>query len=870
MSLSAVNNINSIFRQDSCDGIGGSAAVGSGALLDMLAEVASQKLYNEVTSENNTNNCKDSSDTTSRQNKKKLNLAIKYCEGSETVATNSKRNSHRSSDVINKKPQYQPYYPSNNSKGSLCYRMTASQIRALSAGQLIRLFTILEGDEIKKTFYFQCRFLPTCNKRFFSFGSEEKARHLVKQHLNDHVQDLHSDTFIEVPHKYELNRRNSCEKHLKKIPNGKINNKSSLKEKRKVISSEVKEREFGDKAEERFEVQIKPMVVTKSSSLINDSEVYSSTTVAASVSPSFERVISNDAVKHIELIRDHNYYRYLHMNNSVTASNISCYSNNNNNNNSSSNCNSDDGANELTRTPCNDSQKGDTGNNIYSLEKQNKTDSCSSLSAFKYVIHNQLQPVTSLPDVPDVPVSAHSDVDNDGIVVKMEESSHQLIPVHTAVDMSVDYITPVGHEVVVETENAAYEVNDNIINDVNNCRNNDQICQPYNFEENVITDVEVSNCIKRSNFTPDETLKSTTVHHEKKPKGKAKFIGQSAEEREMAVEMIKALKSDKGGGLECQICRPKRVFTAPTTLISHYRSHAGIKPYECLLCKAVFTRQHSLNYHLLIHLNQTRFTCDVCGRKFRHPSHFKEHQRRHTGESPFHCPDCTLRFKTRNTYKRHLKTRHGKILMHSGTIVSDAPITKTASKMTEIKTNKIDEEMGINSIKNEIESVDDTITNSTVMTISGLRECHNNTISIINNSNNNDLDKENNSNTGINCKGKNCQNITTSDVLTRRVSASVISGVNLIKQNHITTNNNSGAILLSIVPSLQHQQQHSSLSGTKAAAVLLLTTGKTSSNDNNVIIDGNASGNNGSSSNIIIEGNEGLTSTPVAVITSNK
>lgn len=63
----------------------------------------------------------------------------------------------------------------------------------------------------------------------------------------------------------------------------------------------------------------------------------------------------------------------------------------------------------------------------------------------------------------------------------------------------------------------------------------------------------------------------------KKPKGKAKFIGQSAAEKEMAVRMIETMKLKQGSGepLECQICIPPRVFTAPTTLISHYRSHAG-------------------------------------------------------------------------------------------------------------------------------------------------------------------------------------------------------------------------------------------------------------------------------------------------------
>ncbi|XP_012148828.2 uncharacterized protein LOC100881441 isoform X1 [Megachile rotundata] len=157
-----------------------------------------------------------------------------------------------------------------------------------------------------------------------------------------------------------------------------------------------------------------------------------------------------------------------------------------------------------------------------------------------------------------------------------------------------------------------------------------------------------------------------------KPKGKAKFIGTSKEEREMALAFMDRIKkkgNPTGSNLECRICNPPRSFTAPTTLVSHYRSHAGIKPYECRICRAVFTRRHSLKYHMLIHQNQTRFTCGDCGKKFRHPSHFREHRRRHTGEAPFGCDDCGQRFKTRNTYKRHLKTRHGKVLTTTGELL---------------------------------------------------------------------------------------------------------------------------------------------------------------------------------------------------------
>ena len=132
-----------------------------------------------------------------------------------------------------------------------------------------------------------------------------------------------------------------------------------------------------------------------------------------------------------------------------------------------------------------------------------------------------------------------------------------------------------------------------------------------------------------------------------KPKGKAKFIGTSKEEREMALILIEKIRkkgNPTGNNLQCRICDPPRSFTAPTTLVSHYRSHAGIKPYECRICRSVFTRRHSLKYHMLIHQNQTRFTCTDCEKKFRHPSHFREHRRRHTGEAPFGCEDCGQRY----------------------------------------------------------------------------------------------------------------------------------------------------------------------------------------------------------------------------------
>ncbi|TRY68688.1 hypothetical protein TCAL_05099 [Tigriopus californicus] len=139
-------------------------------------------------------------------------------------------------------------------------------------------------------------------------------------------------------------------------------------------------------------------------------------------------------------------------------------------------------------------------------------------------------------------------------------------------------------------------------------------------------------------------------------------------EKQLAFKAIEHLQSLGSAQTEywCTICVPHRRYTSYSTVLGHFRSHSGFRPFECPVCHDFFTRQHSLNYHMLIHNNETRFTCDDCGKKFRHPSHFKVHKRKHTGESPYHCVSCQSRFKTRNTYKRHLKLTHHLILTKTG------------------------------------------------------------------------------------------------------------------------------------------------------------------------------------------------------------
>ena len=91
----------------------------------------------------------------------------------------------------------------------------------------------------------------------------------------------------------------------------------------------------------------------------------------------------------------------------------------------------------------------------------------------------------------------------------------------------------------------------------------------------------------------------------KRAKNEPKFVSQSVIERELALQYIGELKQQRGSSLHCKICSPVRNFTAPTTLLSHNRTHvgnicniiflnkkystelkfclSGIKPYECRL-----------------------------------------------------------------------------------------------------------------------------------------------------------------------------------------------------------------------------------------------------------------------------------------------
>lgn len=105
----------------------------SGALLDMLAEVASQKLLFSPMKRKSGND-----------NRKTINEAT----------------------------------------------ITLPQVKSLSTNQLIKLFSTTEFNEMKKLYSFHCAFDQNCEAKFISFGNENRAKEKFKKHLLVHLETL--------------------------------------------------------------------------------------------------------------------------------------------------------------------------------------------------------------------------------------------------------------------------------------------------------------------------------------------------------------------------------------------------------------------------------------------------------------------------------------------------------------------------------------------------------------------------------------------------------------------------------------------------------------------------------------------------------
>ncbi|XP_047486059.1 uncharacterized protein LOC125037099 isoform X1 [Penaeus chinensis] len=565
---------------------------------------------------------------------------------------------------------------SGNRKPSEYEVLTLEQVSNMTDNLLVKLFSDFESNEMWRRFTYTCRMLPAaCSQFFQSFGSEHKARAGMKAHLLSHLKSL-----LEV-HNSEQSRQNYI---LESVPARKrrlCEQESSTTKRRgasvsnrttKLSATPKTPTRGGENSRSRKAVHMTPEKENDSKRKIavfskehKKMEVATSYLQADNIkkeNKSLQEIPRNETKpkRKLETSRD-SRTRAKKIKAVVPEGPLQNDDMNNNNNNNGDMKMEVKSELEEGNPPMQQAVSHDHGYLKANPSLKAESTACRAFTpSEQYSLEDSQQGHhQQLPQVSGI-VEESAGISMSGKEIPSREDHSTLLHEHMNQELqggimaqdSGSSSTPlpvVGCEVEF-TPDQQYKVMRSadlpVVYDHNN--------PPSNIQT-------VSRIIERDEYKV-----------RKKPKGRAKFIGQSKVEKEMALKLITEIRSLPVMALdtlECKICHPPRLFTAPSTLLSHYRSHAGIRPYECRICEAVFTRQHSLNYHMLIHTNQTRFTCVDCGRKFRHPSHFKEHRRRHTGESPYECSDCLMRFKTRNTYKRHLRTRHGKLLTTQGAII---------------------------------------------------------------------------------------------------------------------------------------------------------------------------------------------------------
>eukprot|EP00035_Acanthoeca_spectabilis_P023458 m.449434 g.449434 ORF g.449434 m.449434 type:complete len:254 (+) comp19819_c0_seq1:134-895(+) len=79
---------------------------------------------------------------------------------------------------------------------------------------------------------------------------------------------------------------------------------------------------------------------------------------------------------------------------------------------------------------------------------------------------------------------------------------------------------------------------------------------------------------------------------------------------------------------KCEEC--DKVFKQSSSLKTHMRSHAGIKPFVCSVCQKNFSASFALRRHERIHTGEKAYKCDHCGKNFSRKDALKQHERVHS------------------------------------------------------------------------------------------------------------------------------------------------------------------------------------------------------------------------------------------------
>ncbi|XP_030597793.1 zinc finger protein 345-like [Archocentrus centrarchus] len=110
----------------------------------------------------------------------------------------------------------------------------------------------------------------------------------------------------------------------------------------------------------------------------------------------------------------------------------------------------------------------------------------------------------------------------------------------------------------------------------------------------------------------------------------------------------------------CTICR--KSFPRPGALRRHKRIHSGERPYICEFCGKTFIDNGALTTHIRNHTGNkpsNRVSCETCGKSLASIHVLEVHKRIHTGEKPFQCRICRKAFRQVGGLNAHMLTHTG-------------------------------------------------------------------------------------------------------------------------------------------------------------------------------------------------------------------